>query len=299
MDYVTRQFINLTKKLRKDLNKALPSLQRGIEKISTKIESAAAKNHTDHQKASAPPPVILGELRRPQSEIDQEEAREIRKEASDTRQEGRDRIRLFFEGSGLLIASVLAVANIGLWLVTKEVSNATRDAAAAANSQVQASKDSIDATVKQFRLDQRAWLGPKGITLHEMHAPEPIVATITIMNFGKTPAMAVSARYYLHASDVKINARDYARHPVEPPPTGISPTFILLPNATMDLVPQTGTTDNLGISSVNNGKKFLYAFAWINYRDVFGEPHQTKFCALYDARVKTFSTCEASYDSAD
>lgn len=146
-------------------------------------------------------------------------------------------------------------------------------------------------------LDQRAWLGPIKMTLEEMSAPNPIVATVSINNSGKTPALATVLKIVLHPSDVPLNISDYAKHPVEQSETGPVPISVF-PGVTIESGAATGSTDALGVENIRLGKKLLYLFGEITYRDVFKETHHTRFCAKYEALKKAFSGC-GSYDFAD
>jgi hypothetical protein len=171
-------------------------IQGGIDKISSKIDAAAARYNN-----VTPMPTIVGTLHRPQAEIDQEEAREARKEIRDSRAEGRERRRLWIESIGLLLTAILVIANIGVLifyaLQLKQMEIATRETArsgdiaasalrenqrqfqiasasnerqfqdtlnqmrsqtGAQNAAVQAARDAIRATQDQMRLEQRAWI---------------------------------------------------------------------------------------------------------------------------------------------
>ena len=144
--------------------RSLGLLHSDIEKISRSIETATAE-YKSHQSEEQSPPIVNAVLHRPESEVHEENARATRHEQREARHEGRDRNRLAIESIGLGIAISLAIANIGLWLVTKQMSKSTADAAAAAKDQAIASKVSIESAVAQFHLDQRAWLNI-GRTVH-------------------------------------------------------------------------------------------------------------------------------------
>src|ERR1700732_562742 len=129
---------------------------------------------------------------------------------------------------------------------------------------LESARTTLSAVADQFRLEQRAWVGATNIILGEMQAPNPITATVTILNSGKTPAFKMRVRYFLHASDTPLAVQEYARNPIEKL-AGRGGVSTLFPNSQMQLVPTTGTTDALGIQSVENGRKFLYLFAWVWY----------------------------------
>ncbi|MGA8089639.1 MAG: hypothetical protein WCA10_20375 [Terracidiphilus sp.] len=155
-------------------------IQSGIERISSKIESASAENKAENAKEKPEQKLeVTAVLHRDRSEIEAESARETHKEIRASSAEFRDRIRLYVEVTALIIGVVVAGANVALWIQTKESTRIARIAADAAKAgadaskaQVEATKESIDETVKNFRLDQRAWIGPKSFDLLPMNAPD-------------------------------------------------------------------------------------------------------------------------------
>jgi hypothetical protein len=163
---------------------------------------------------------------------------------------------------------------------------------------LEGARSTLSAVADQFRLEQRAWVGPTNIVLGEMHAPDPIKASVTILNSGKTPAFEMRVRYILHASDTPLAVQAYAKNPVEKL-KGRGAVSTLFPNAQMQLAPTTGTTDALGIQSVENGRKFLYLFAWVWYIDAFDTPHETRICAQWQPKSKFFAPCNEDYDYAN
>jgi hypothetical protein len=282
-----------------DALRSIGMLHSDIEKITGSIDSASAEYHADRNQSRNQQPVILGELRRPQAEIDAEQTRETHKEQRETRQEGRDRLRLFFEASGLLIASVLAIANIGLWLVTKEVSHATRDAASAANSQVKATKESIEASISAYHLDQRAWIGISKIDGRAV-LNQPFLITIFFANSGKTPARNVS-----------VNAS------FDPVPKGGHPDFTLekkiafsnrgfIPPGAIVNIQASGTKikgDNLnqyGANDLASGNVRFYVHGTVVYEDIFQCRHWLSYCSyLSDPSTGVYSSCSDHNDTDD
>jgi hypothetical protein len=43
-----------------------------------------------------------------------------------------------------------------------------------------------------FKMDERAWIGPAKISLTHLQAPDPISTSVGLTNFGKTPALNVT-----------------------------------------------------------------------------------------------------------
>lgn len=290
MDHLIQQFIAAAKKGRE----LFESFHKNIEKIVRSIEGAAADYHAQHQQPAGPPPVILGELRRPQSEIDQQEAREAREEARDTRQEDRDRTRLRFEAAGLAVGCILAAANVGLLWVTKEVAESTRDAAAAANSQAQVTKISIEATVQQYRLDQRAWMGVEDVA-GTANVGEYFAVVIHTKNTGKTPARNVKF-------DGKLTPRQSM------PDASLdcvltqksSTRTVVAPNAFDSIPIRADIWGKLTKDAIQNlGTKRIYIHGCMLYDDIFTQRHWLTLCSYWRDDIKAFAYCDTGNDTGD
>jgi len=182
MDYLTKLV---------DALRSLGLLHGDIEKVSRSIDSASADYHAEKERSRSQQPVILGELRRPQAEIDAEGSRESRKETRASRHETRDARRLWFEGAGLAIASILAVANVGLWIVTYMGAKAARVSAQASES---AAYTAHSALVRS----NRPWIGQSA---QPYFTDKPIVTVnsvtsagvaFEIHNYGTSPALHVN-----------------------------------------------------------------------------------------------------------
>lgn len=212
------------------------------------------------------------------------------------------------ESTNVAVAIATIVIAIATWKTWREVQQGSAQTdkiivadnriATAMEGALSQSQQVLTNNIDSFHLDQRAWVGPTVIVLRDMKAPEPIDAIVTITNSGKTPAFKMRTRYFLHASDTPINVQEYGENPVEKL-TGKGSINTLFPNAQMQLVPTTGSTDALGIQSVENGRKLLYLFAWIWYDDAFKRPHETRFCAQWHANGKVFAPCTEDYDYSD
>jgi hypothetical protein len=213
--------------------------------------------------------------------------------------------------TGLLVIGTFFGTAIGIWQarISQRAANAARDAAGVASrtldetqrtnaAQQKFASDSLRATIENFHLDQRAWLGPKVLEMKPMQAPNPIVSAMTITNSGKTPALRVEFLFYLHPSDRPINVVEYVKHPVEKGKL-ITASTIMLPGATYVLSADTGATDALGVENVKNGGELIYFFAFISYLDVFGARHHTRACALYQGKAGVFGSCPGNFDHAD
>jgi hypothetical protein len=77
MDYVTRQFINLSKKLRKELRKALSDLRQALQKQTDAISKANERGDTQRSR-EGPPFVVRAELHVPERVEKDRQTREDR-----------------------------------------------------------------------------------------------------------------------------------------------------------------------------------------------------------------------------
>jgi hypothetical protein len=183
----------------------------------------------------------------------------------------------------LALVCTLAVASLQLDQMIVSTKAADKSAAAAKDNAVQAAK-SFNATIDQFRLDQRAWVGidawggiPK--------IGEPFIISVQIKNSGKTPAL-----------NVQLFSQE------EPIKRGEKPTFsyaernsktkgILPPNATMTINLNTTKGVSMNKETMEQlGKEdyVIYVYGKIIYDDVFGESHWIKFCSYLRADFKGY-----------
>ena len=287
------------------LRKALEVMEAAAKKISSSIDANTAEQHAT-KNVSISSPVEVALVPTPEAQADQLEARNARQHA-----EQRDTQRLHVERVALLVGSVVALANIGLWIETQHAvnvavisANASQRSAAASEAQAKATQDSIQSTIENFRRDQRAWVGPTNFNLVKLTAPDPIEATVDIVNTGKSVATDVRVTSTLHPSDTVLDIAEYVKHPVKTEreishPRGLARSvFVIFPNETLTMPGFTGSTDALGIESIKNGRKYLYFFGEITYQDAFKIPHKTRFCGIYMPEASKFSPC-SSYSYAD
>lgn len=187
MDYVTRQFINLTKKFRKDLHSISRKLNSALDKQTEAIRTAKSEQ--------SPPPEITVFTKVPESI-------EIHQNAEDTTEERRYKHRMFFLSFVSLCALVFYTTLVYMQLRTLiDATSATEHAVQEARlNRLQADK-AFSATVEQFRLDQRAWLGYVLKTRTYSHpnlrtnpADFMVVLEGNLINSGKTPATDTEVR---------------------------------------------------------------------------------------------------------
>lgn len=265
-----------------DVLRSLGLLHSDIEKVSRSIDTASADYHAEKEHSRTQQPVILGELRRPQPEIDAEESRESRKEARAGRHEERDSARLRFESAGLLIAAALAVANIGLWIATMRGVKIAAISAKASQESVQAAKQSIESSIRTSELDQRPWVYVSSLNLTrepEENKEGPKIG-VSVMNSGKTMALHVIPIYETGSAPFdKVPPFPKNFTPQEPIQLGILP-----PNAGnfgFPTIPMKSITDPVQLAGYNRGAAIIYIHVKLTYSDIFGNTYWTTICGFH------------------
>jgi hypothetical protein len=64
------------------------------------------------------------------------------------------------------------------------------------------------------------------------------------------------------------------------------------------VVASTEATSQLAIDKLTSGKRILYVFGEVCYKDIFHHPHHTTFCESISPDLKTFQNCQ-TYNEAD
>lgn len=175
-----------------------------------------------------------------------------------------------------------------------------------ANAASQNAQASLDATVDQFRLDQRARISVNSVQAPQfkvgdkmlyLKAGEKPQFAATIANSGKTPARNVqlSAGYISLEKHVKSSAvydrgdEIKSKAVLAPGPLG----GIIQTNAPQDPITQPFT------DSIETGDSILYFFGEIRYQDVFfprTHEHTTVFCAFLSRSLDGFRACKTYND---
>lgn len=191
---------------------------------------------------------------------------------------------------------------------------ASADSATAAKDGVKAANDSVDAIKRQMRQDQRAWVKvePRGNPVAggdptnpqfnlQLSSAEPVVIPIRIMNTGKTPAIDIDADVFIDIVDVDkdpfLPNPNKVLKPGEPVPSSryrrVASNHvtagIIFPGTHTEAVAKQARigkngkpeVDPIGIERAKKmqaEKAFIVIYGWVNYSDVFGVKHWTRFC---------------------
>jgi hypothetical protein len=277
MDYVTRQFINLTKKFRKDLRKYVSGLDRALDKHTEAIRESYQAS--ENKQSPSPEVTILNHY---------PESIQVRHNAKDTRDERAYRLVTVFVTATTLGAIVVYAALVyWQWKEMIKATGVAQQAVVEAQLNRLRSDKAFNATVEQFRLDQRAWIVPS-------FPAEPIsivngrmVSRLIITNSGKTPAID----FTMNAGAIFIGPSDNL--PSDSPHLGHFKMGTVFPNSPRSYglgVVETvdGKTGGMYLNDtvraqISDGKKVILGLGNITYRDIFDSAeHSITFCDLLE-----------------
>jgi hypothetical protein len=134
------------------------------------------------------------------------------------------------------------------------------------------------ATDRAMKVDQRAWVGP--INVRHMHpsASAGVRVQLALINVGKTPAFVSSIQKNSLFMDGDLTEL--------PPDPSLQQDFagraVLFPNQAgigVD-IPAPDYTD-ADLTAIRNHHKTLNFYGKVEYSDIFGDRHFTKFCYHY------------------
>jgi hypothetical protein len=166
------------------------------------------------------------------------------------------------------------------------------------------SSKSLQATIDQFHLDQRAWVGPidvdpapflEGTEHVYLKTGEKPRFSFEISNSGKTPALQLTTRL---ATQVYKSSERFL--PDFNKPTTPSTVAVLFPGAKL----RVETSESHGVvapehvSALTSGDFVFYVYGEILYDDVFGAHHKTTFCTFVQKSLTKLTSC-STYNHSD
>jgi hypothetical protein len=268
MDYIARQLIFLSEKLRKALGELNVALHEQTEAISRSNKASDAKQ--------SPPPEVTTNVNIPDSI-------EIHQNAPDTLAEQKYRNRTLFVSSLTLAAIVVyAVLVYFQWQEMNFANNVS-------TSQFRVARQQFQGANKNFRLDERASISP--IFPPKQTGEGPTVGgtwvSVSIENTGKTDARNVHGLFIVttveKGGDLGFDYKE--AYPVDLGffPPGLTnhygiPLTRLLPDGKRGGMVLSGVTDQ-----IRSGDLYIFGYGKLKYQDIFGEEiHYVKFCQLLE-----------------
>ena len=180
---------------------------------------------------------------------------------------------------------------------TERIIKADERLAKGMEDSVTQAKRGLDASIEISRNDQRAWLGIAGIQILSFQAGQKISINIPLQNSGKTAAVNVRTRSFVHLTNAPINAASFSAKSNEPFRSHMT-IFPNITNANISIV-SPWPLNEAQSTAIKNGNQLMYAFGEISYRDVFDRLHHTYFCGVYSqATPNNMQYCN-EYNGAD
>jgi hypothetical protein len=215
-----------------------------------------------------------------------------------TEKDWLDKLKPFVEIAGVVILSIYTIYTIKMYCANKESADAAKSAADTA-------ADTLNRSIEQFRIDERAWVEFDSIRIKTIYPPTPEFKAWSFRyelwpkNVGKTVARDVVAR-----------VGDIMGGPPSPKDRGIqmfqdglfkeqgtgNPVTLPIALATV-LAPNTVTRAPimLGGTEPKNGM-YHYLIGRIDYNDAFGVAHWMKFCVAIVDASGDIRNCECCND---
>ena len=178
----------------------------------------------------------------------------------------------------------------------------------ALEAQAQSSRASVAAIQEQMKIDQRAWVGMLAVTDVSFNKTDGLLATISFLNSGKTPASNVELCKGYRLSEVPLSG---------PTPEdikgigGCGPGKAIGPQGKFNIgwghawpAEPTTTAQHQGLSeflakyqAIKDKKLFAYFFGTIKYDDAFANRRETDFCIfLADPDKPQIGGCDTFND---
>lgn len=158
--------------------------------------------------------------------------------------------------------------------------------------QTERAEKTLNATLENFRTEQRAWVGLKLIVNESMGFGEPFLqegkkinAKIVVSNSGKSLARKV--KISMTAQDVPAGI-----DPIKKQKTAISSNIgVMQPEFADYLAPPEYIATKSVIENIKSGHHVMYLAGRITYEDTFNRPHFTNFCMQLRPDLNGFTAC--------
>lgn len=187
----------------------------------------------------------------------------------------------------------------------QRIADNAKDSLNASNRQ---SKASLDATVDNFKREERAWVGFQGIAdSRGFTETEPWKVTVVFFNSGRTPARNVQSSGMYTTSPIPISgpSEQNVKQLVFRPAQSIAPQGNYRQNFGADTPAEAYTLSQKQgqqilvsqYSLIKTKQLFLYYFGVLKYDDVFGNHRQTEYCIyLANPDTKEAGVCDTFND---
>lgn len=171
------------------------------------------------------------------------------------------------ENSATVIAAVTEIARAS--------GEANRQSAESARDALAAASKALDAQIELSRSEQRAWVTVDSASVGGVIAGSRLSGRLSISNSGRSPAMGLSGpqRIAFWREAVLPEFMLKREGAVVAGPTVLGPGGALAISSSLGR----GITQQ-EIDELLQGTAFLFIYGQVNYQDVFGAPHWTRYC---------------------
>jgi hypothetical protein len=178
---------------------------------------------------------------------------------------------------------------------SEDINNRISDAVDQLQDAASNAKAGIQATQDAMRLDQRAWVGVKGME-GTPQLNQPWQPHVVFTNTGRTPAKNVRMWCTLEP--------EYLGTPFKFTKSALgNQRTLIVPNqepyCQMEATPA-AKMDQPTLDSLNSGKLAVAVYGLVTYDDVFGDSHWLTFCKVIHTDGKAWDDCpEGGNDTGD
>jgi len=178
--------------------------------------------------------------------------------------------------------------------LAKGMTDSVAQAKASLKVTIDQSRKSLDKTIEMSRSDQRAWVGA-GDPLVVQFKDSSMRVSVTIQNFGRTPALNVVPQIHVRS----LPASESFAPSLPAKPTDPDTRAALQPGQKLTLGPNEVPPITIDLANeINSGKTCFYAFGEVFYDDAFGEAHCTTFAYMLLPALSAWRVLD-KYNTAD
>jgi hypothetical protein len=251
------------------------------------LEAVKNIEKTANAEQSGPPFV--------RAEVNFAQGLEIRKPTADaTDDRNYQRWTLRVQVATLVALVVYAVFMYFQWQETINATDTAQQAVHEARLTRQQSQQAFYATVNQFHLEQRAWIGVLGVGNLKVKVGESPQASVIVVNSGKTPAVYVKQIISGNILPKGQSSFIYKSSPAEKSQSVIQPGM----NVRIDFPANEPPVTQTSADDIKYGRATFHIYGKITYQDVFGKEHYTTFCFIVTPDLTSTEWC-AEYNDSD
>lgn len=185
--------------------------------------------------------------------------------------------------------------NETLITLAKDQLEVIRQTADAARGSAETAEEQTRITRRMMEIGERPWIGMESIKMTSAFvANELLTSTIVIRNTGSSPGINVVGK-----SGVAWGPGEFPGDPPYREDDSLGSVGTLFPGNTFSHTNE--TTRGLSaqeIEAIKGDRMFFYVFGFVEYDDVFGKRHRTRYCGRYrPTKDPPFDICSRYNDA--